>query len=79
MLRAWQVYGKLGGQERNINLGMSQMLTVFGSGQGRDGLWEGPMSNFLTRPGERLLDPRPWLEMITYQIFPLECPAGPPN
>ena len=47
--------GESGGKEKNINLGTSQMLIVFGSGPGRDGLWEGPMSSFLTRPAPEAL------------------------
>lgn len=39
---------------------------------------EGPMSTFWTpEQVPRLLDPSPELQMITRQIFPLECPAGP--
>lgn len=45
---------------------------------GRDGLRKDQCPTFWTpEQVPRLLDPSPELQMITRQIFPLECPAGP--
>ena len=64
--------------------GTSQMKIVSGWGyayrSGRDGFRKDQCPTFWTpEQVPRLLDSSPELQMITHQIAPLECLAGPPN